>query len=351
VSEDVWAERDTTPARVDAALRQLLVERHKTSSGYVPARVLNAVVIVDDEFRGEIENRLRRVGRFRPSRLILCRVRKGHPTLDATATVTGDDEAPAPGKIAVTTERISLLMGPQHLRGFDTVVDPLVVSDIATLVWAPHGHEQAVEECRRLAQVILLDSQDDPSVPEALRRAGDLRSDAHVVDLAWLRSTPWRERVAAAFDPPKHRPALGSITAVTVHHRQDSVAAAVLFCGWLASRLNWRPESLLPKDGGFTGHARARRGDVSLRCIPDEVAAPGLGAVTVESAGGESVTLERAPGGLCERRTERDGTKRSFQVLGASRGEGGILGEGIRQGLLRDRTYGPALDAARALVA
>jgi hypothetical protein len=35
--------------------------------------------------------------------------------------------------------------------------------------------------------------------------------------------------------------------------------------------------------------------------------------------------------------------------LGASRGEAGILGEGIRQALLRDSTYGPALAAANAL--
>ena len=40
-----------------------------------------------------------------------------------------------------------------------------------------------------------------------------------------------------------------------------------------------------------------------------------------------------------------------FQVLGASRGEAGILGEGVRQALLRDPTYKPALSAARAMVA
>ena len=32
--------------------------------------------------------------------------------------------------------------------------------------------------------------------------------------------------------------------------------------------------------------------------------------------------------------------------MGASRGEAGILGEGIRQALLRDQTYGPALETA-----
>jgi hypothetical protein len=37
-------------------------------------------------------------------------------------------------------------------------------------------------------------------------------------------------------------------------------------------------------------------------------------------------------------------------VLGASRGESGILGEGIRQALLRDPTYGPALEAASSML-
>ena len=35
---------------------------------------------------------------------------------------------------------------------------------------------------------------------------------------------------------------------------------------------------------------------------------------------------------------------REWKILGASRGEGGILGEGVRQALLRDPTYDPALD-------
>jgi hypothetical protein len=37
-------------------------------------------------------------------------------------------------------------------------------------------------------------------------------------------------------------------------------------------------------------------------------------------------------------------------VMGASRGEAGILGEGVRQALLRDPTYTPALEAGRVMV-
>ena len=76
---------------------------------------------------------------------------------------------------------------------------------------------------------------------------------------------------------------------------------------------------------------------------------PGLDGVTIDMASGASVSLDRGPGGLRTVRRARDGAEQSWTVLGASRGEAGILGEGIRQALLRDSTYGPALAAANAL--
>ena len=43
------------------------------------------------------------------------------------------------------------------------------------------------------------------------------------------------------------------------------------------------------------------------------------------------------------------GEEREWTLLGASRGEAGILGEGIRQALLRDPTYAPALAAVAGM--
>ena len=67
-------------------------------------------------------------------------------------------------------------------------------------------------------------------------------------------------------------------------------------------------------------------------------------------ASGESVALDRGPGGLRSSRRSRDGAVQEFTVLGASRGEAGILGEGVRQALLRHPTYKPALQSGRVLV-
>ena len=75
-----------------------------------------------------------------------------------------------------------------------------------------------------------------------------------------------------------------------------------------------------------------------------------MAGVTVSSGARFSLSLDRGRGGLTARQNTGDGSERTWQVLGASRGEGGILGEGVRQALLRDPTYGPALEAARCSV-
>jgi glucose-6-phosphate dehydrogenase assembly protein OpcA len=349
--DEVWSERDTSPARIEAALREIETEHYRTDHPFVPARVMNLVAVVDAEFRGEIENRLERVGRYHPSRLVLCAVDPGRATIDAWAGVGTDDAEPRPGHIAIAKERIELDVGERHLPKLDTIVDPLLVPDLATMVWAPHGHAEAIDSLERLAQIVLVDTQDQPDVRGALCRAAELSSHAYVVDLAWLRSTPWRERVAAAFDPPPLRAALAGVSGVTVRHREDSLAAALLFCGWLSSRLGWKPGSLARSGGALVGHARAHRQEVRISLEPVDQNAPGLAGVTIETAAGESVSLDRAPGGLRAARHARDGGEQVWTVLGASRGEGGILGEGVRQALLRDPTYGPALRCAQVMAA
>jgi glucose-6-phosphate dehydrogenase assembly protein OpcA len=347
--DEVWSERNTTPARIEAALRQIVTEHHHSDHPFVPARVLNVVVVVDGAFRGEIENRFERVGRYHPSRLVLCAVEPGRDTIDAWAGVGTDDAHPVPGHIAVARERVEIEIGSRHLSKLDTIVDPLLVTDLATMVWAPHGHAEAVDALRRLAQIVLVDTQDEPDVAASLSRVELLSEYAYVVDLAWLRSTPWRERVAASFDPPQLRAALGNVSAVTVRHREDSLAAALLFCGWLSSRLDWKPGALSRSGTAMVGHARARRQEVRIQLEPVHQNAPGLAGVTIETASGEAVSLDRSPGGLQAVRRARDGSEQAWTVLGASRGEGGILGEGVRQALLRDPTYRPALACAREL--
>ena len=126
--DDVWREDDTTPgADRGRAAQACSPQRHKEERAYVPARVMNMVVIVDKDFRGEIENRLQRVGRFHPSRLVVVAVEPGRRRLAATVRI-GTEDAPASGSISVGRERVELQIGERHLPKLDTIVDPLVVS-------------------------------------------------------------------------------------------------------------------------------------------------------------------------------------------------------------------------------
>src|ERR1700754_283358 len=108
--EDLWREDDTTPGAIEAQLRKMFAERHKEERAYVPARVMNMVVIADREFRGEVENRLQRGGRSPPSRLLLVLVDPGRTRLAASVRI-GTVDAPRPGSISVGRERVSLLVG------------------------------------------------------------------------------------------------------------------------------------------------------------------------------------------------------------------------------------------------
>jgi len=361
-TDAVWAERDTTPGVIEQALRQLVSDCHGQMEHCVPARTLNLVCVVDREWSGEIANRLRGVGRYHASRTVVCAVEPGRTTIDAQATVSVEGDA-RPGEFAAMRELVVLQVGEHHLHDLDTIVDPLVVTDLRTAVWSPHGHPEAVDALTTgraggaaLAQVVLLDAVDEPEAQASLRRDGELAERSEVVDLAWLRCTPWRERLAAAYDPPARRHELHTLSKVSVRYREDSLVSGLLLVGWLCSQLGWRPDQLTRHGNLLRGRARARRGEVELRLEPvDSMSSPGLAGVETRSDMGTMLALERGEGGLTARRREApkrggDTIEHVWTVLGASRGEPGILGEGIRHALMLDPVFKPALTAARKLL-
>jgi hypothetical protein len=348
-SDAVWSAQGTTPDAIEQALRELLAERHAESGSFVPARVLNMIVLVEDAWSGEIANRLRGVGRYHASRLLVLSHEPGRERLDARATIASDED-PTPGELALLRETVIVKIGDRHLRDLITIADPLVVTDLPTLVWSPHGHHDGVDILLALAQAVLVDSVDEPLWREAIDRACALSGRTYVVDLAWLRTTPWRERVAATFDPVRVRGELKGITSVSIRHHPASTVAAMLLVGWLASRLQWQIRPLADHDGALAGMAQAAGREVALRLdAAPEQQVRGLEGLTLEMASGRRLSLDRGPGGLHARASDARG-ERAWTIPGASRGETGILGEGIRQALLRDPTYAPALAAAKAML-
>ncbi len=365
VGETAWSAEGTTPDAIEAALRDLLVqrardERASSHGGLVPARVLNMIVFVPSGFAAETSLRLDGVGRYHASRTVVLSYEPARERLDARIALAAEEDR-AEGELGLLRETVVVEIGKRHLDDLTTIADPLVLSDLPTMLWSPHGQPPAADALLELAQTALIDSTDETERSQngwraALERACTLSDHVYVVDLAWLRSTPWRERVAATFDPKPMRSQLDSLRGVTVTHHRDSTVAAMLLVGWLASRLGWelggaRFTETTGEDVLVAAASLAdSEVDLQLQTAP-ELEVPGLQTVELSSGSGQQVRLDRGPGGLRLHRDAPDGHEQGSTLLGASRGEGGILGEGIRQALLRDPTYRPALNAARAMLA
>jgi glucose-6-phosphate dehydrogenase assembly protein OpcA len=348
-TQGYWSAEDTTPSAIEAALERLLNERAEEGGrAYAPARVLNLIVVTDSDGRAGVVERLESVGRVNPSRTVLLLVEEGRTTLDAWATMAC--EVPSePGTLAVCRERVELQVGAVHLSHLASVVDSLLV-DLPTVVWSPHGLEEALDGLLPVADAVLIDSSAAPTPTQAVEHAAVLARRAEVVDLAWLRTAPWRECAAGAFEPPSWRSGLTEIDRVTVRHGPDSVVSGLLLAGWFASKLRWAPGELRRSEEGWEGHAESDSGEVELRFEVTELGVPGLAGLTVETRSGLMLALDRSPGGLASVRRDAEGRESAWKVLGASRGEGGVLREALRDALVLDPTYRPALTAAAAML-
>lgn len=345
----VWSARDTTPAEIETALLRLMHERANEGMVHAPARVLNLVVVIDRDWKGEISNRLDRIGRDNPARTILIVVEEGKKDLDAMATLV-HDSPDALGSNTVFRERIEIDCGVEQLDHLDTIIYPVLATEVGTVVWSPHGHPEAVDALRGLASTVLMDSLEIDDWREAVARITELSDYAEVSDLAWLRSMPWRERLAGAFDPVVWRPELDAINRVELRMHPGSTLSALLYLGWLASRLEWEPQVLdLDAENNKGGHATGPSGQIELAIVNDDtMPVPGLAGLTIETANGLSLSLDRGVGGLRATRVLPSGAEADWTVLGASRGEDGILAHGVTNALIPDPLFRPALDAACA---
>lgn len=348
VEHTVWQQDDVDPGAVEQAMIALERERFQRSRSALPARALNLVVVVDADYSGEILRRLESVGRNAPSRTVLVRVHARRRGLSARVTIATVHEG-TPDQ--ATTESVTLDVADRHLPRLDSIVDPMVMTDVPTLLWAPHGHTVAVEALGSLGQTVLLDTGDAAAVTGGLDEAQRLIDDhgLSIVDLAWLRATPWRLRLASHFDPQQRRAELWSIADIQVRHQPGSEAAAWLFLGWMGDRLGWTAEHGRTRD--------ASGAEIGLRLSPSDVGVAGLAGATFTSRDGAVFALDRNRGGLRASRTdvfsavgEHTSTERHWTVLGASRGEAGVLGRALRRTLVPDDGYIGALATARRLL-
>jgi len=177
------------------------------------------------------------------------------------------------GAQQVSYEQILIRARGDADRRLVSAVIPLLLPDLPVFLWwteTPPLDSPYFDDLIGLADRLIVDSADFARPDRTLPRLHAVARSGHgrygVTDFNWTRITPWRDLVMQFFDVPAWRPYLDTITGIRVGFAVDAdgreihPSQALLFIGWLASRLGWTAvESLAPSEAGGLLFSMKRR--------------------------------------------------------------------------------------------
>jgi glucose-6-phosphate dehydrogenase assembly protein OpcA len=218
------------------------------------AQVLNLIVrAASYEASNSYIEAIERITGRHPCRVIVATTDPGEPELPVQAWVSIHCQLPPTGGRQVCCEQVTVVAGGESTRQLPAAVIPLLLPALPVFLWWPEGDPFDDYIFRNLADSIsrlIIDTSTFENPEGALAKlAAQGRSQwpkIAVSDVNWGRITPWREMVAAFFDPPSMRPYLDRISHIKIEYAQPTDrrvhvnrAQALLTAGWLASRLDW----------------------------------------------------------------------------------------------------------------
>jgi len=231
---------------IEDAISQLHMEHRDTGAR---AYILNLLVFTSGANVSLAHAISGQVCRNYPSRAI---VMEADPVSDTTleAAVTAQSDF-ADSANTMSSEQITLRAAGDAVSQLPAVVAPLLIPEIPVALCClgdvPWGLPVFDSIMNTVDQLIVDSAQFSQPLAMTERMdavAGDQWSGVTFNDLTWARLLPWREATAQFFDVPATRPALDAIQRVSVTYAAASGAEtnptkALLYSGWLASRLGW----------------------------------------------------------------------------------------------------------------
>ncbi|HLO51119.1 MAG TPA: glucose-6-phosphate dehydrogenase assembly protein OpcA [Kamptonema sp.] len=212
-----------------------------------------------------------------------CRIIALCPTAGEDRGVTAQVSAYCPvhkrsGSTLICCEYITLRGAEAALERVSAIVTALMIEDLPKFLWWKATPDADLGLFQRLAAAsssVIVDSSFFADPETELLELQNLKDQGiPISDLNWRRLAPWQELTAEAFDAPERRAAIQEIDRVTIDYEKGNSSQALMFLGWLASRLQWRPLSLQQEDGDyqikrikFVG-AEGRSVEAELAAIP-----------------------------------------------------------------------------------
>jgi glucose-6-phosphate dehydrogenase assembly protein OpcA len=155
----------------------------------------------------------------------------------------------------VCCEYITLRGTATALERIGGIISELMISDLPKFVWwkaTPDPNYGLFKRLVSCSDRIIFDSStfNEPQA-DLLRLAEMLKEDIPAIDLNWSRLAAWQELTAEAFDPPERRSAIAEVDQVTIDYEKGNSSQALMYLGWLASRLQWCPVSYQHEKGDY----------------------------------------------------------------------------------------------------
>jgi glucose-6-phosphate dehydrogenase assembly protein OpcA len=212
------------------------------------ASVLNLIVVTDEESAGDITQAVSKLSGQHPARaiLLISDPEEGKANLDfrlsAFCSIRGGVGA------HVCAEQITIHAEGPPAEHLESLAGPLLISDLPVFLWYPGPFTPSSPEfvgMATLADRIIMDSAAAGDCERSLREIAGLLEKAETPamgDLQWMMLSPWRALVAELFGSPERAAELHKISKLEVLHAPSGECRALLFVGWLASRLGWRAE-------------------------------------------------------------------------------------------------------------
>ena len=320
----LWDEQNTSVRSIAAHLASLwdtpLGQDHGgaplvTEKGLPHARasVLNLIVtVVDAPAADRVVQTLVGLGVRHPSRAIVLVPQHGSPGEPIDARISTHCNESVERGDQICYEEIVLTVRGEAAGHLSGIVAPLLIHDLPTHIWWPGDPpftDPVFDQLIEIGDRVIIDSSDFGDLLTGLRRAANLRRRSGVGDLAWERLAWWQELTAQFFDAPRFRRYLPNLSRLNIryavpparsarHDEDDEVAPgvrapmaqAILYAGWIATRLGWRRHRTIEPmvDGGFRLRLEGRHEmiDVGLQPEPTDAVRPGeLLSVRLRSLG------------------------------------------------------------------
>ena len=155
----------------------------------------------------------------------------------------------------ICCEYITLRGTEAALERVSGIVTGLMIGDLPTLLWwkaNPDADRGLFQRLATTSSSVIVDSSSfAESEAELLLMQSLIEEGIPIADLNWRRLAAWQELAAEAFDAPERRAAIREIDRVTIDYEKGNSTQALMYLGWLASRLQWRPVALKQEEGDY----------------------------------------------------------------------------------------------------